>query len=291
MTLRDRLAGALEGWEAEIPEDWQATFDGATPDLTAPAMDIPNEHIENLVYPPLRGHANGPGLFRPFRYIAPEDVRVVVVGQDPYPEHERATGRAFEDWLVGHTEIADSLKRLLQSAVTCMDLDANADRNDAGWTRIRDRVTWHLPNQEAMTDYFDHLAREHGVLFLNAAWTFTQIADHPVHRVRKSRRNKVQRAHRALWRPIMQRILAEQVARDTPTVFLLLGAAAQNLLCSWDGIWRQSAVVQNIHPSPPNAYFHNKYENPLARVNRALLALNQQEREIAWWPPREDVPR
>ena len=273
----------LEGWQEAIPAPWQETLEGDVFDWGAPALDIADDHVDYPAYPPLHGHQGGPGLFRPFRGIGPENVRVVVVAQDPYPDRERATGRAFEDWSVGQQqELGGSLKRLLQSAITCKYPGIIPDQNDEGWRHIRDRAAPHLPDREAMTGYFDDLAQEHGVLFLNAAWTFTPVAGEPEAEEKRRRRERTQRAHRALWKPAMQRLIKNQAARDQPTVFLLLGDASQGLLSGWDGVWRQSALVQNAHPAAPGRYFHADYINPLRRANEMLVHLGEEE--VDWWP-------
>jgi len=282
MSLRDHMRGVLNDWREAIPEPWQQVFEGVALDFEAQALDIENDQVEYPAYPPLHGHQVGPGLFRPFRCISPEHVRVVVIAQDPYPERARATGRAFEDWSVGEQELADSLKRLLQSAIACKHPNIYADHNDAGWNCVCDRVELHLCDREAMTRYFDDLAERFGILFVNAGWSFTPIAGEREGNERRKMRKRIQNAHRALWKPVVQRLLSNIAARDQPTVFLLLGETAQGLLCGWDGVWRRSALVQNAHPAAPGRYFHAGYINPLRRVNEVLVYLGEEM--VDWWP-------
>lgn len=278
----------LNGWREAIPNPWQRVFEGVDLDFEAQALDIADDQVEYPAYPTLHGIQNGPTLFRPFLRIGPENVRVVVIAQDPYPDRSRATGRAFEDWSVGDQEPADSLKRLLQSAITCRYPGINAEQNAVAWNDFRDRAAQQLRDREAMTSYFDDLEDRDGVLFLNAAWTFTPVAGEHEANETKRRRDRIQNAHRALWKPVVQRLLANIAARDQTTVFLLLGEAAQGLLCGWDGVWRRSAIVQNAHPAAPGRYFHAGYINPLKRVNKMLTDLDEEE--VDWWPFLDDEP-
>ncbi|RAP41938.1 hypothetical protein BYZ73_08305 [Rhodovulum viride] len=206
-------------------------------------------------------------------------MHTVVIGQDPYPEVQRATGRAFEDWGVPELDFSPSLKRLLQSALTCQNPGLNADQNDTGWQEIREEVTAQLANRQAMTAYFDRLAAQ-GVLFLNAAWTCSAV---PVG-LPKTEKDRISSAHRVFWRPVMQKLIADLAALEQPIAFILLGKTAQNLLSGIEGVFRHSAVVPNNHPGRP-AYFG---DNPFCRLNAAQEQLAGAE--IQWWAPQELPP-
>lgn len=55
-----------------------------------------------------------------------------------------------------------------------MDPELQAAQDSAGWNLIRKQVRGRVHDQVAMEHYFDGLTVQ-GVLFLNAAWTFTEI--------------------------------------------------------------------------------------------------------------------
>lgn len=62
---------------------------------TTGEWQVVNERLRKMekdghVYNPKRAQ-----LFKPLQLLKPEDVRVVIVGQDPYPDSEMATGIAF----------------------------------------------------------------------------------------------------------------------------------------------------------------------------------------------------
>jgi uracil DNA glycosylase len=226
-------------------------------------------------------------LFRPFRNINPIQVRVVAIGQDPYPERERATGRAFEDGAAHHLGIATSLRRLLQSALTTMNHNLGADRDIHGWNTIQDQVGARLTDQAAMTQYFDGLAGQ-GVLFINAAWTFTEIEPHPNPRERARRLGRVQRAHRALWRPVTRKVIEQLAKQDQPPVFLLFGGEAQK--CFNFVAQHLQEIPANVccdHPTARGGTYFN-VANPLRQADQALRPPNQAleiHRAINWWPP------
>ncbi len=280
MTLRDHMQEVLAGWPAGAPEPWQATFVGTALNFGSRSLEIPHNGVAHPAYPPLQAGNDERHLFRTFHRINPDQVRVVVIGQDPYPESPRATGRAFEDGAAHALGIAESLKRLLQSALTAMDPALQADQNRVGWNLIREQVEEHLHDQAAVEHYFDGLT-EQRVLFLNAAWTFTEIEWHPDAGERKRRRDRVQNAHRALWRPVTERVIARLAVRNGPPVFLLFGREAQKCFSSATrNLQEVPASICCYHPTARReAYF--EAENPLRQVNQALGI----PRAIHWWPP------
>lgn len=280
MTLQDHMRAELAGWGGAVPVGWRDIFDGVSPNLDARSLTRTQDEEFRPSYPPLQAPDGEPWLFRPFRNIEPAQVRVVVIGQDPYPERERATGRAFEDGAAHGLGIATSLRRLLQSALTAMNQNLEADRDFRGWNTIQGQVGARLTDQAAMTQYFDGLA-EQGVLFMNAAWTFTEIEPLPNPKEHARRLGRIQRAHRALWRPLTRRVIERLAEQDQPPIFLLFGGEAKN--CFNYVTRRLQEIPGNIRCDHPTArlgtYFDT--ENPLRQVNRALEA----RREIIWWPP------
>jgi uracil-DNA glycosylase len=104
----DDLPAAFEG----LPEAWRALLDGWTPAACAQVID--------RIRAVSAGREIAPAdPFRALRLVAPDDVRVVVFGQDPYPRPGHADGLAFS---AGHGK-PHSLRRIFQVLA--------ADR--AGW--------------------------------------------------------------------------------------------------------------------------------------------------------------
>lgn len=199
-------------------------------------------------------------MFRAFDDIAPSDVKVVVIGQDPYPHVTRATGRAFEDGSLvrwGSTR-SWTIRRLLQWIVAWR-LGRPDLAKRTGWKLCRALLEDGTAQITSLRDYFDNLQRREHVLLLNAALTGTRF---------KRGLTPEQEAHIGLWRPVMKHLI-ERLAVDSQgrIVFLLVGDVAKDL-------FRRSGVCETrrvpyAHPS------HNPDtpDNPLAQINSKLEEL------------------
>lgn len=231
VALRARMEQRYADWQDDLPEetvgaDGQAkpgwrTFFAECPD---PAFARVRPHFEIAegasVWPGRQGAANddapeGAHVCRAFEDVAPSNVRVVVLGQDPYPSVAQATGRAFEDgaWNGGRPQgIAKSLKPLMLAALATQDGRAGLFRAGS-WPEVRRLIRDGHLALPALDGYFDALAGQ-GVLFVNAAWTHTRTSDVGV--------------HLTLWRPVLRHFLRKS-ARDAqaPLLFVLLGRKAQ----------------------------------------------------------------
>ncbi len=266
LTLREHMQEVLGGWHRHVPEAWQDVFDGILPDLAVPELDVFHDAVRYPAYPGFRQN-DAPHeehhLFRAFDGLCPERVRVVVLGQDPYPDAAQATGRAFEDgaWRDGIPEnLAKSLKPLIVAAYATRFNRLNLLRA-GGWQELNQIEGFVLPE---IAGYFNSLSRQ-GVLFVNAAWSRTQ-EDHKA-------------AHQALWQPVTDRLIERLAKADRPVVFLLLGVGAKKAFCGRDWIFRQTAIVQSNHP---NMGYDKVGGTILSRVNDALRNLGADE--INWWP-------
>jgi uracil DNA glycosylase len=286
-TLRAQLADYLEGWKSDLDSEWRAFFGSVTPDLSAvdPALqsdpDLPV--IPGRRGAPVLGAPAGAHVFRAFDGITPARVSVVVIGQDPYPRISRATGRAFEDGalLDWSGEVAVSLQRIMQSALADRLKRPELARTPANWQNIRQELNSGTITLEPLARYFDRLQESHGVLFINAGWTLTRFA---------SGGSPEQRAHIAMWRPMMTRLLNGLAERPNGSVvFMLLGGFAQRLFRDSGveqrardrGAWARSvAAVPHPHPNTVGPSGYLARGNPLAGVNAALAAMSSPE--VRW---------
>ncbi len=261
MLLRTKVEEHLDGWKNDLPVAWQGVFRGIEINLAAipERVEIPDD-IQ--IFPKRRnlGINNAPTgshICRAFDGIDPDRVRVIVLGQDPYPDLAAATGRAFEDG----TE--DIHRRALRPALCALGQSASELRPEANRPAV-----CHDPEGRAafIRQEFDRLTAI-GVLFLNSAWTFTRKED--------------KEHHMALWRPVVSHLLQHLNDRqDRNLVFLLLGGDAQRTV---DELRLSKAEgdrpVRNYHPTARNNLYF-KDANPLHRVNVKLRALG--ERGIPW---------
>jgi len=284
VSLRDQMKRTLENWRDDLSPEWRTFFGG-----TEPAFDDVDARLTyddgGPVIPPrkgagLDGAPAGAHIFRAFDGLAPGDVRVLVVGQDPYPKRTKATGRAFEDGALTSWAgaVAVSLKHLVQSTLALRLNRPALAANDAAWADIRREIQAGELALEPIADHFDRLQIGNGVQFVNAGWTLTRFV---------SGGGDEQIAHIALWRPVMTRLLRGLAERpDSAVVYLLLGRFAQDLFdasgveaaARRDGTWGVRVMrVDHPHPNAP-AYF--QHPNPLARVNTALEAM--AARPVDW---------
>lgn len=266
VALRAHMQERFAGWRADLPQQsgWPAFFN----ECEEPIFHLIPEALEiaegAATWPgrrdfPLPGAPTEAHICRAFEGLEPDDVCVVVLGQDPYPAVESATGRAFED---GTSDAADmavrpALRTLGQSA-----LDLYGAACPQGFCHgLAGRA-------ETIRARFNALAQQ-GVLCLNASWTYSDDAHQP--------------AHRELWRPATNFVLCRLAEREAgPPVVLLLGTEAQDFFDALhlDAI-PNAAVVRKCHPTERrNRYFAGP--NPLQRVNEALEHLEKDP--ITWWP-------
>ncbi|MBJ6373659.1 hypothetical protein [Sedimentitalea arenosa] len=277
-------------WRVDLPAEWQGIFaDCKALAINAPGLvgiDLPEG---TPIFPQRRGQGldsapQGSHLCRAFDGIAPANVRVVVLGQDPYPDVARATGRAFEDgaWDGNNpATAADSLRRLLQSAAACARPNLGISEETDDWTRIWDAVHRGGLAPPIMPRYFDDLAAQ-GVLCVNAAWTFTGRA-----------RTHLD-VHLKVWKPVVKHLILGMITREGGgPVFLQLGGKARNLFrgATWRHLRANPEInvrtVYCAHPTAWTGQTYFNYENPLTRVNQALAELDAGE--VRWWPELPQV--
>lgn len=271
--MRERLRQHLQGWRGRLSPEWSEFLAQCPePNYGALPMQDPPGAVDGPLFPaPLNAVANpavaGPHLLRAFDGIAPADVRVVVIGQDPYPNPIRATGRAFEDglWNGERTQdIAVSLKSILLAALATTPGNEHYFR-PRQWDRIRSRLRTNQLVMPGIQQFFDHLA-DQGVLCVNAAWTYSGP--------------NVLKLHLALWRPVMIFLLRTLASREEcSTSFLALGAKACDLLdASGEEVTENFNRINRDH-----ARQMRLVDNPLGEINVWLV--NRGEAPITWWPP------
>lgn len=286
-TLRDDLRHFLHDWRGDLSPAWADFFGDVEPDYAA----VPNALAGDPAFPiipgrkgtPRPGAPVGAHVFRAFDGVDPAAVSVVVIGQDPYPRLSRATGRAFEDGALTDWRgtVAISLQRLMQSALMLRYDRPDLARTPADWATIRAGVANGSFILELPAAYFDRLQSAHGVLFVNAGWTLTKFVPGG---------GDEQKAHIAMWRAMMTRLLTGLAERDAGSVvYLLLGGFARTLFDQTGieprararGTWgTQVASVVHPHPNAPGPTGYLASGNPLGRVNQALAAMSAPP--VAW---------
>lgn len=270
--LSDVLKNRYTAWRTDVPATWQPPLQGVEPDFagvpTTTTLGASIAIFPRLKSDPLTGAAPGASVLRALDRVAFSNVRVVLMGQDPYPRKRQATGRAFEQgsWKKWNAtsatdKVPASFRRVIQRLA---EFRTNDNSYLTSWTKITSAVATGALPLAAPTALYDGWENQ-GVMFLNRVLTYTM----PAH---------VETCHGVFWRPIVERILEKLVQRPTAcTVFALWGTEAQSLQpfiqtkATAAGAWntRVKAVTSN-HPAT-NLFF--KGPNPFKNINDVLAAV------------------
>lgn len=297
--LLDELNRYLHRWQDDLPTAWRERLDGAAPDFRTIPRDAWLGQDARIVPVRRRGRS---GVFYALEGIDPSDVAVAVIGNDPYPDPHRATGRSFEqgdltEWFDALAEpgrVTPSLLSLvcaaaaLRPGVEGLRLDSGGLHNRRGGLRrgLQDGPVV-LPPPRSL---FENLTGQ-GVLWINRTPTLS-VADIG-RRLRGTSWQAVEehrRRHRGLWRPVTNRIVSVLVeeARERAIVFALFGNPAKELRGLINAQWRRLRVprenlrfVESGHPSVPRYFFCSG--NPLRRINEELTSRGRDP--IDWWGP------
>lgn len=190
------------------PVDWQPYLTNVLTSDTARGIEqqLAREQVSGTDHYPLYNR-----LFAALDGLRPHDVRVVILGQDPYHGENQATGRAFE--VSEATPVPPSLANIRKLLERDLGVP-NGPRFQIGcWVK-------------------------QGVLLLNTSLSVR--AGEPG-------------SHKGIgWHAVTDRIISVTANLDTPTVFLLWGAHAQQKSRLVTGA--HNLILRAPHPSPLSAY-------------------------------------
>jgi len=286
--LRVALQQLLSGWRNDLSPEWAAAFSAIEPDFAAvdPSLTLTNGEV---IFPGRKGQAP-PGarsdshIFRALEGIKPEEVRVVVMGQDPYTHVSQATGRSFEqgdlaDWL-GAPAVTPSLRRIIQALAFHRTTDREYLAGADGWTSLVQAVRQHQLNIEPAKALWDGWQSQ-GVVFINAILTFNRFTP-----------DFQFRGHQPLWKPIIRRFLEVLVRRQNAQLVCVAwgGKASQaikgagvEVAAKTAGTWQTSVtIVKGPHPNAPprDAPPFLATGDRFADINVALKSLSGTE--VRW---------
>lgn len=171
-------------WDALLADEWQKPY---YQELRAFLID---EYKNETVYPPAGD------IYNALRLTSYDDVKVVILGQDPYHEPGQAHGLAFS--VPYGTQLPPSLVNIFKELESDLGIRFEQGDNDG--------------NNDATVGILEPWARQ-GVLLLNTVLTV--------------------RAHRAAshrgrgWEQFTDRVIELLAEREKPLVFVLWGAHAQ----------------------------------------------------------------
>lgn len=280
MELKSAMAEVLDGWQGDLPVAWRDALGPV--ELGFDDMDSALAlEVWEPVFPVRKGRhfpgmPKGTHMLRAYDDVAPDAVRCVILGQDPYPEPGFATGRAFEAGnLAGWAELdkmfSKSIRAYTQQIYAARTGNADFARSFEDWPSVRAEIT-------APASTFDHPSAiadrwtSEGVLLLNAALTLSrfQVGIDPHQSA----------GHLPLWQPLMLRTLDVLVQREAPLVILAFGdsAAATLARLGLDRSTDKIHIEKRAHPAFVDRLFVEP--NPFVSANQFLAARGLSP--IAW---------
>ena len=277
MRLKDALAETLAGWREDLDPAWRGVLGGVEPGFDAVDPSLTVEAWEPI-FPARRGRAfpgapPGTHVFRAFDGIAPEDVRCVVLGQDPYPCPAFATGRAFEagnvaSWRELDKMFSPSVRAIVQHVVAARTGEARYAEGFERWPSTLADIESGRVELEPPAALADRWVAS-GVLLLNSALTLSRFdPDIGPHQAR---------GHLPLWRPLLLAVLRHLAARRTAPLFCIgFGDAAASLLhgAGLDEADPPAHVRVALRPHPAAASELFALENPLSLCSRHLESMD-----------------
>lgn len=174
-------------------------------------------------------------VFKAFRLCSFTDLRVVIIGQDPYPQKGVATGLAFANKnSTPPNDISPSLKILRESV-----------------------INFTVPHEPITFDLDLEKWEKQGVLLLNSALSCE------VGRVG---------SHYLLWKPFIQSLLTNLSLCSSGIVYVLMGTQAQSLESYINP--QSNHILKCRHPSY-YARTHTKMPSDIwIQINRILIGQN-----------------
>lgn len=136
-------------------------------------------------------------IFKAFSLFPLNETRVLIIGQDPYPDVNRAHGLAFS--FADNKKPADDSLLNIFKAIQAY----NTEKEDiANWNTNLEK--W---------------AKENKVLLLNTALTYEKTHDIEKKEIKKAQ-NKLYTKHKNIWKPLFNEIIKNLVNNNKICVFL-----------------------------------------------------------------------
>ena len=279
--LRAAMREFLDGWMLDLPRRWRSAlgevaldFDSVLPELSLDVWEpiFPVRRGQKIPGMPRDAH-----LLRAFDGTEPDNVRCVILGQDPYPDPGLATGRAFEAGNIGAWRELDrmfskSIRAYVQMLVAARAGEPAYARSFDDWPRTLAAIE----NGDVQLNPPGELADHHeaqGLLLLNTSLTLTRFdVQTDPHQAA---------GHLPLWRPLMKAVLEFLIARRLPLVIMGFGAAAASTIASLgiaDGLAGNTACILRQHPADADAVLSQP--NPFTRCNAFLTEMGASP--VAW---------
>ena len=267
--LRDALQEVLQGWKQDINPAWrhivedvQLCFEKIPPDLTIEPWEpiFPTRRTRQFPGAPAGAH-----MLRAFDRIRPEEVRCILLGQDPYPCPAFSTGRAFE---AGNAACWRELDKMVSRSVRAFMLQIAAARTGCPshaacfdqWPSLLAEIEAGRINFEPPESIANRWV-DSGVLLLNSSLTLTRF------RVDVDPHQSL--GHLPLWRPLIVAAMGRVAARHPPVAVITFGdAAADNARHAGVAAMAGVDVIERPHPAFADEFL--ACDNPFLACNAHL---------------------
>lgn len=280
VNLVDALRETLSGWQDDLPPAWRAVLADTDLGLDDCDPDLVLEHWEPI-FPARKqklfpGAPDGAHMLRAFDDISPQDVRCVILGQDPYPEPGFATGRAFEcgnvaTWRELDKMFSKSVRAFVQLICAARTGKPEYALSFDNWPMLLADIEASRIELEAPADIAGRWIGD-GVLLLNASLTLSRFS------VRTDPHQS--RGHLPVWRPLICSVLRHLAQSGRPVVFMTFGDAAAECLTAAELGRIEPPVFMISRPHPADADAILALENPFLVCNGFLEAAG--ERPVDW---------
>jgi len=231
-----------ESGEDLLPEDWTKQLGGEfEKDYWYELLSFVAEErgVYDVFPPPSQ-------TFAAFEFTPYKDVRVVILGQDPYPNAGEAQGLAFS--VPADIPVPPSLQNIHKELEADLEVPTPDHGNLEGWA-------------------------EQGVLLLNTALTVRAGSKED----RKAHRNW--RWEGQGWGTFTDAVIRAINANPEPVVFILWGKDARKKKSLIDN--PRHKLIESVHPSPLSAYRGFVRSKPFSRTNEYLRSAGRGE--IDWF--------
>ncbi len=226
-----------------VPHGWGSVFEYALPELDEVSEFIVADEAKHGGCFPLKKN-----IFRAFELCPLKEVKVVILGQDPYPQLNKqglpvAQGLCFS--VAAGEPIQPSLRNIFS--------ELKNEYPNFVVPKSGDLSAW----------------ASQGVLLLNSCLTFQRGS------------NAADKKHGKIWCSFLSKIIAAIAEKRPKAIYILWGKPAQETYSSFKDVRSDcSPVLESAHPSPMSAnkgFFGN---NHFRKINRILE--KQGEKQIVW---------
>ena len=183
--------------------------------------------------------------FRAFRLCDPDNLKIILLAQDPYPRAGVFDGLAFSNG-----NLPEGSNNVSPSLATIFD-EINRDI-------YKDNVHYNNPDLERWA--------KQGILLLNSALTLEEGKSG---------------SHIGIWEPFTRLLIAKLTEYRTGLIFLLWGAYAQKYQHYIKNVSSQHIITAG-HPSPSNRTNLFYGSGVFSKTNRIITDINGPQYTITW---------